>query len=211
MKLVSILCTDQNHPVNSWLHRWANANSSIAAVGIFQDYHELKGGEYLFLVSCHQIIKKPIRDLFQHTLVLHASALPRGRGMSPHVWDVLSGSQKLTLTLLNAEDALDSGDIWRQTQIPLKGNEVFSEINELLFQAEVELMTWALLNCDSVSPHPQSGEASFFRKRTPEDSRIDPSSTIEDCFDLLRIADPDRYPAFFEHRGRRFHIQIDPV
>lgn len=211
MKSVSILCTDQNHPVNPWLNRWANTNSSIATVGIFRDYRELKGGEYLFLVSCHQIIKRPIRDLFQHTLVLHASALPRGRGMSPHVWDVLSGSQKLTLTLLNAEDALDSGDIWRQTQIHLKGNEVFSEINELLFEAEMELMTWALLNCDSVSPHPQSGEASFFRKRTPEDSRIDPSSTIEDCFDLLRIADPDRYPAFFEHRGRRFHIQIDPV
>lgn len=211
MKSINILCTDPNHPVNPWLEQWAKEISPIADVEIFRDHHDLGGGDYLFLVSCHQIIKKPTRDLFRHTLVLHASALPHGRGMSPHVWEVLSGSLQLTVTLLNAVDELDSGDIWHQLNIPLKGNEIYSEVNELLFDAELQLMTWAVLNCDSASPHVQSGAPSFFRKRTPEDSRIDPSSSIEDCFDLLRIVDPDRYPAFFEHRGRRFRIRIDPI
>lgn len=211
MKSISILCTDPSHPVNPWLDRWVIKTSSMADVSVFRDYRDLRGGDYLFLVSCQQIIRRSTRDLFRRTLVLHASALPYGRGMSPHVWEVLSGSSQLTVTLFNAEDILDSGDIWHQVHIPLKGNEIYSEINELLFDAELQLMTWALLNCDSASPHAQSGEPSFFRKRTPEDSRIDPSTSIEDCFDLLRIADPDRYPAFFEHRGRRFRIRIEPV
>jgi methionyl-tRNA formyltransferase len=34
---------------------------------------------------------------------------------------------------------------------------------------------------------------------------------LGEAFDLLRVADPERYPAFFEHRGRTYRIRIDPL
>ncbi len=213
MQLVSILCTDPRHPVNESLESWARsqAEQSLASVKIARDAQELDGGDFLFLVSCHQIIRKPVRDLFRHTLVLHASALPNGRGMSPHIWQILEGAKSITLTMLNAEDELDSGDIWRQRVIYFDGTELFDEINDIIFAAEIELMSWAVTHCDESEPRPQSGQSSYYRKRSPVDSQIDPQRPLAESFELLRIADPDRYPAFFDFRGQRYRIRIEKV
>lgn len=208
MLTISILCTDPGHPVNAWLHRWADEQTGHR-VSIHRDRRELAGGDFLFLVSCHQMIGKPLRDLYRHTLVLHASALPKGRGMSPHIWQILEGADRLWVTLLNAEDALDSGDIWHQVEVRFDGTELHDEINAKLFPAELELMSWALAHCDSATPRMQSGEPNQYRKRTPADSAIDPARPLVESFDLLRVADPERYPAYFEHRGCRYRIRID--
>lgn len=212
MKKVSILCTDSAHPVNAYLEQWAvQHRGPQISIDIRRDWRELDGGDFLFLVSCHQIIRKPIRDLFRRTLVLHASDLPRGRGMSPHIWQILQGQDRLVVTLLNAEDELDSGDIWHQELVRFDGTELHEEIHDRLFKAELTLMTWALEHCDSSTPRQQSGEPTFFRKRSPEDSRIDPSRPLAESFDLLRVADPLRYPAFFEFRGCRYRLRIDKL
>lgn len=211
MTTVSILCTDPKHGVNAWLERWVAAVAPQVEVRICRDWRELTGGDVLFLVSCHQIIGASVRALFKHTLVLHASALPAGRGMSPHIWQILAGCQQLTMTLLEAEDALDTGRIWHQLDVPIPDTAVCGEINALIFDAEIALMDWALAHRDTVAPREQAGEPSLYRKRVPADSRIDPLRPLADSFDLLRVADPDRYPAFFEHRGRTYRLRIDPL
>jgi methionyl-tRNA formyltransferase len=209
MKSVSILCTDPAHPVNARLVEWAAARGNDVSAQIFRSSKELVGGDLLLLVSCHEIIRAPTRSLFRHTLVLHASALPEGRGMSPHVWQILRGQTRLLVTLLEAEDELDSGDIWHQIEVVLDGTELHDEINAKLFDAETDLMTWALAHSDHVVPRKQVGSPTFFRRRTPADSEIDPTKPLVDCFDQLRVADPDRYPAYFRHRGCTYRIRIE--
>jgi methionyl-tRNA formyltransferase len=211
MHAVSILCTDPQHPVNAWLEDWSRRESGRCRIEIQREWHDLAGGDFLFLVSCHQIIGKEVRDRYRYTLVLHASALPQGRGMSPHIWQILEGRDRITLTLLNAEDGLDSGDIWHQLDMMFDGTELHDEINRKLFDAEVELMTWALDHCDSERPRPQSGEGNLYRRRRPQDSRIDPAHSIEQVFDMLRVADPLRYPAFFDLRGQRYTISLNKI
>jgi len=209
MSKVSILCTDATHPVNPWLARWASRHGGKIQVSIHRDTGELKGGDFLFLVSCQQIVGRDVRGKYRHTLVLHASDLPRGRGMSPHIWQVLEGASRIVVTLLNAEDSVDSGDIWHQVEFSLAGTELHDEINARLFKAELELMDWALASCDRASPRPQAGTPSSYRKRTPADSAIDPTRPLAESFDLLRVADPDRYPAYFEYRGQKYRIRIE--
>lgn len=209
MHRVSILCSDPAHPVNEALSAWAISRAASAQVEILRRAAELRGGDFLFLVSCHEILPRRIRDLYRHTLVLHASDLPRGRGMSPHVWQILEGADVIKVTLLAAEDGLDTGDIWHQLEIVFDGTELCDEINRKIFDAELALMTWALDHSQSVEPRAQHGEPTYYRRRVPEDSRVDPTNTIEQAFNLLRVADPDRYPAFFVLRGRRFRIRID--
>ncbi len=209
---VSILCTDPRHPVNPRLQAWAQAMAGRAEVSLLRRADELQGGELLFLVSCHQIIGAPVRDRFRHTLVLHASALPQGRGMSPHVWQILAGARQITLTLLEAVDALDQGRIWHQTTLELDGTELHDQIHARLFDAELRLMDWAVAHLGrdlQVQPRPQQGEPSFYRRRTPEDSRVDPERPLAEAFDLLRVADPERYPAFFDYRGQRYTLRIE--
>jgi hypothetical protein len=57
----------------------------------------------------------------------------------------------------------------------------------------------------------QTGPESHYRWRKPEDSRLDPNKTIAEQFNLLRVVDNERYPAFFEWKGRKFKIKISPA
>lgn len=209
MPAVTILVTDDRHPIRPWLKRWADQHRGDADIRIVGSSTEATGGDILFLVSCQEIIKEPVRGGYAHTLVLHASDLPRGKGMSPHVWQILEGSTELVVTLLEAADALDAGDIWHQLRIPVSRTALHDEINAALFQAELDLMTWALENHRSVEPRAQVGPGTYYRRRRPEDSRLTLDTSLGEAFNLLRIADPERYPAFVEVDGVRFKITIE--
>lgn len=154
------------------------------------------------------MIKELTRTHFQHTLVLHASDLPQGKGWSPHVWSVVDSADQITLSLLEAEDLVDSGRIWQKETIELSGNELFDEINEKLFAAEIKLIEYALEN--NVKPQEQCPEQStYYKKRTPKDSEIDINASLESQFNLLRVCDPDRFPAFLERNGIRDTLKIE--
>ncbi len=206
---ISILCSDVHHPISPSLVRWADLNRVAHEVEVVRGKDALGGGDILFLISCHEVIGKDLRALYKATLVIHASDLPLGRGWSPHIWQVLEKKQLIKVTLLEAADVVDSGAIWTQVDFRLEEHETFSEINAKLFEAELALMDYAILNLGNVEPRPQDGRApTNYRKRTPADSRIDPQLSIADQFDLLRVADPERFPAFFELHGQRYLIHI---
>ncbi len=206
---ISIVCSDVEHPIYPWLERWASQQRVAHKVEIAQAKRELSGGDILFLISCHEMIQSDVRSMYKTTLVIHASDLPLGRGWSPHIWQILEKQHLIKVTLLEAEDSLDSGAIWNQTSFQLEGHETFDEINNLLFQAELELMDFAVSQFGSVKPRMQDGRTpSSYPKRTPGDSQLDPSKSLADQFDLLRVADPVRFPAFFELHGHRYFIQI---
>ena len=209
MPTVTILCSDLQHPIYPHLRRWAALHADQAEVQIVQRSTEVPGGDILFLVSCHEIIKAPVRGRYRHTLVIHASNLPEGRGMSPHVWQILEGRTEVVVTLLEAVDALDAGDIWHQETMRIPRTALHDEIHATLFETELRLMTWALQHHATVQPRAQSGSGSFYRKRNPGDSQIALCTPIGEAFNLLRIADPQRYPAFIEVDGVRFKILIE--
>lgn len=206
---VSILCSDSQHPISASLADWMARNKLEHQVELVRAKAQLSGGDILFLISCHELIQADVRGLYNATLVIHASDLPLGRGWSPHIWQVLEKKSNIKVTLLEAADVVDSGDIWSQTDFELEGHETFDEINSKLFAAEIRLMDFAVENFGKISPRRQDGPApTMYRKRTPMDSRIDPALSLAEQFDLLRVADPSRFPAFFDLGGHRYFIQI---
>ena len=208
---ISILCSDPNHPVVRRLEEWASEmNLCGHSVSLFRDKNELPGGDILFLVSCSQFIRDEERKKYKAALVLHASDLPKGRGWSPYIWAVLNGDDQITVSLLEAGETVDSGAIWLKTKFELEGHELLPEINAKLFDAEIHLMKQAVKQFERISPVLQSGVlGTYMPKRTPEDSRLDPNKTIAEQFDLLRVVDSQRYPAFFDYRGKRYLIKIE--
>ena len=208
---ISILCTDSNHPVVNRLREWTDEMAGKGhVVSLVFDRAELKGGDILFLVSCSQMIRDAERDKYKTTLVLHASDLPKGRGWSPHIWSILSGENLITISLLEAAEPVDSGAIWLKTTFDLEGHELLEEINKKLFAAELHLMTQAVKQFGNIIPIQQIGDpGEYMRKRTPADSRIDPNTSISEQFNLLRVVDSQRYPAFFDYQGVHYLIKIE--
>ena len=208
---ITLLCSDIRHPIYPRLEEWKQRHDPDHDIEIVSRRDDATGGDILFLISCHEIIGTNVRQRYVHVLVIHASDLPERRGWSPHVWTILAGESELTVSLLEAEDQVDSGDVWTKVKIHLNGTEVCPEINQLLFDAELELMDWAIANHSQVRPQEQdASRATYVPRRKPEDSRIDPDRSIGEQFDLLRAADRDRYPAFLDYRGRRFKVILEP-
>ncbi len=210
---ISLLCSDPDHPINFHLKLWMNRNKKNNDIELVQKKSELKGGELLFLISCSEIVSEIERSKYKASLVLHASDLPIGRGWSPHVWELLGGADTITLSLLEAEDKVDSGRIWKKLQIAIPKHSLWDEIDDLLFKAEIDLLDYAVDNLDLCEPTPQSAnrQPTYYPRRTPKDSRLDVHKTIAEQFDLLRVCNPNRFPAYFEHLGNRYILKIEKL
>ena len=206
---VSVLCSSEDHPAFPILQEWCERTAGRHTVELVNTSRELSGGDIMFLIACHEIVGRDIREKYRSCLVAHASDVPEGRGWSPHIWQILEGRETITVTLMDAGDVVDSGAIWKQTELRFAGHELYDEINRALYDAVIDLMDFAIGAIDDICPVPQRDtEPTYYKRRTPEDSRVDPGRSIAVQFDLLRVADPDRYPAFFDFRGHRYEIRL---
>lgn len=210
---IDIMCSDPEHPVNLALQTWVTAQHMQHDIAIVQDRTRLRGGDILFLVSCAQIISSTTRQMYNHVMVLHASDLPKGRGWSPQVWAILEGATELVVSLLAAEDRVDTGDIWAQRSVKIPKGALFDDINKALFSAETQLLSdgIALVQAGN-APSPQRNEAAtYYERRTPQDSQLNPNQSLKVLFNQIRVADPKRYPAYFEIHGQTYTIELKKV
>lgn len=211
---VTLLCTSRDHPVNDWLLEWKEKQKWQHNIAICHDIRDLPGGDVLFLISCSQIIDVFTREKYRHTLVLHASDLPHGRGWSPYIWALLEGAEAITVSLLQAEDCVDTGAIWAKRTFRVPPHALHNEIHCLLFNTELALMDEGLTLISSGAypdPQPQHISPTYYRRRTPADSEVDPSQSLRDLFPTIRLMDPQRYPAFFHLHGHTYTIELKKV
>lgn len=205
---IDVVCTDPAHAMLPHLQGWAGAARRKGHdAAVIHDLADLRSGDLLLLAACHDIVPAQTRARYRHALVTHASDLPQGRGWSPLAWTVASGENEITVSLVEAEDKVDAGAIWAKARVTLEGHELNAEINARVYAALIELLDHAVDHADAPSPQPQGREGeSYWRRRTPEDSRLDPDKSIASQFDLVRACDPERYPAFFDLRGHRYEL-----
>ncbi len=208
---ITLLCSDPFHPINPYLLSWAETQAGQHEIQIIRKASQLQGGDILFLISCVEIIKLSERIKFKNVLLIHASDLPKGRGWSPHIWELIQGAELITLSLLEAEDAVDSGMIWKKISIKIPKHALWDEINHILFSAEIQLIQDAIRNFGKIKPTAQLGTEyeSYYPKRSPNDSRIDPFRSIADQFDQIRVCDPNRFPAYFDLLGQRYILKLE--
>lgn len=210
---ISILCSSKNHPINDYLKKWIAANNSLHEISLIRKKSQLEGGDFLFLISCNEIIKITDRDKFKFSLIIHASDLPKGRGWNPHIWEIINGGEFITVTLLEAEDKVDSGKVWKKQVVRISKDVLYDEINERLFNAELALMTYAIESYENITASEQLRgiEPTYYRLRNPQDSQIDPDLSISEQFNLIRVCDPNRFPAFFELNGCVYKLKIEKI
>lgn len=202
-----ILCDSKNHPIINYINHAIN-NEGINAT-LVTSIKELTTGDFLFLLSCNTILSNETLDKYKYVLVLHASDLPKGRGWSPHVWQIINGESSIVVSLLEATEHLDTGDIWLQQTIEIDETDIYDNINDKLFKAEIQLIQKAINSFSEITPFTQLGASTYYRKRKPEDSEINIRASLESQFDLLRVCDPDRFPAFMYIHGQRYTLKLE--
>lgn len=168
-------------------------------------------GDCALFLNCQAIIRPELLARNRRNIVVHASALPKGRGWSPAIWRILEGSNEITLTLFEAVERVDAGPIYLQKTIYLDGHELLGQIRERLGTAINELVMDFVKDFSSIVPSPQIGDATYYRKRLPEDSELDPNKTIAEQFNLLRVVDNEKYPAFFRWCGHTYTLKIEEL
>lgn len=171
---------------------------------------DAEAADFCFCLGLGQLVPTQVRERFLHTLVVHESDLPRGRGWSPMTWQVLEGAERIPVTLLEAVDAVDAGPIYLQEYFELEGHELVDELRTLQGECTRRLCRRFV----DEYPEPvrearqQVGEPSWYPRRGPADSALDPEQPLGTQFDSLRVADNERYPAFFEWRGHRYKVAV---
>lgn len=210
-EIVHVLLSDHSHPVCRHLKEWV-ADRGGESTKLLSRGSECTGGDFLFLISCHEIIPKKIRSSYRFCLVSHASDLPQGRGWSPHVWQILEGRREIVVSLIEAESGVDTGDIWLQVVVDVEPTALFKEICNTISKAQVTLIDRAVKEFEDITPRRQrSKKATYYPRRSPSDSQLDPCKSIADQFDLIRVSDPVRYPAFFEYRGQKYKVLLEKL
>ncbi len=203
--------SDQDSWLNDYLPRllldWLGHGHAVRWVHRPDD---LVAADICFLLGCGQMLQPEQLGLHRHNLVVHESDLPHGRGWSPLTWQVLEGADHIPVTLFEAQRELDSGPIYLQTRIDLEGTELVDELRTKQAAATMNLCRTWVENYPSVVEQavPQRGEGTSYPRRTPKDSELDPNRSLADQFNLLRVVDKQRYPAYFSLFGKRYLISI---
>jgi len=177
------------------------------------DAEVLPEGDMCFYLSYGKIVNASLLARNKNNLVVHESDLPKGRGWSPLTWQVLEGADSIPVTLFEAAEEVDSGPIYLQETIDLHGNELVEELRDLqaastihLCRGFVEDYPYALNKARM-----QNGDPTYYCRRYPADSQLNPDQTIREQFNLFRVADNLRYPVWFDLDGSKYRLKIDKL
>jgi len=169
-----------------------------------------KSYDIVFILSYHKIIPIEILKKNRHNIVIHASALPKGKGWAPMFWQIIENNNKIPFTMFEASSGVDNGDIYMQETLYLTGYE----LNESLRDKQANFIINMCLKFlhkyeDYKITQEQKGVESFYPKRKAKDSELDINKTIKEQFNLLRIVNNDDYPAFFKIDGHEYILKIE--
>ena len=170
----------------------------------------LSSADFCFYLSFSKVVSKSSLNLFRHNVVVHSSDLPEGRGWSPLTWQILEGKSEIPTVLFEASEIVDSGKIYLKQTIKFEGHELIDEMRD----AQGRLIVTMVKNFVGGYPESlvkgieQSGKGSYYPRRRPVDSKVDPDLSLRQVFRQLRVADNESYPAFFELNGYKYELRI---
>ncbi len=168
-------------------------------------------GDILFILGFFKIVPASVLRRNRTNLVVHESALPKGRGWSPVSWLVLEGARTIPLTLFEAVERVDAGKIYLRDKVKLRGDELLSEIQAKVAEKMMRLCERFVARYPGILKRgvAQRGRATYYPRRNPEDSRLDPAKSIARQFNLLRTVQNEVYPAYFKLRGFTYVLKIE--
>jgi methionyl-tRNA formyltransferase len=177
-------------------------------VHFYQQHNDVGSGDILFILSCDCIVSTTVLQKHSHNIVIHPSDLPHGRGFSPLTWQIIEGKSDIPITLFEAVEKVDAGPIYFKDIMRFEGHELNDELKAAQGKKTIELALRFVDAYPHVTSQEQTGQGSWYARRRRKDSEIDVNKTLAEQFNLLRVVDNERYPAFFVRNGSTYVIKI---
>lgn len=197
---------------NNWIKKYFKKNQFISnkKFKFIFIYNEklINNFDILFIINYTKIIDQNILKLNKLNLLIHESDLPKGKGFAPVQWQILNNKSKITVKLIEATQKVDSGDIYGETKFTVNKTDLNDDIREQQANATIKLISNFLKKYPKTKKKKQKGKESFYLRRTKKDSELNPNKTILDNFNLMRICDNEKYPAFFRYKNEIFYLNI---
>lgn len=131
------------------------------------------------LVAYGRIIPQRVIDIFPKGIInLHPSLLPKYRGPTPIESAIENGDPTTGVSLMRLAAGMDTGPIYAQTLLTLKGNETKFDVYESLSRLGAKLLFDSLPSIinGSLRPYPQNeSHATYSRLLSKQDSLLDPT------------------------------------
>jgi methionyl-tRNA formyltransferase len=197
---------------NQWFIPYAQKlNKNIVNSDLYFNHGDMKESyDIVFILSYHNLIKNEYLKKNKHNIVIHASALPKGKGWAPMFWQILEDKECIPFTMFEVNEGVDSGDIYIQEDLKLTGYELNNELREKQANHILDMCLKFINNYTRYkTATKQSGIETFYKKRGAKDSELDISKSIDEQFNLLRIVDNENYPAFFYKDGKKYILKIE--
>jgi len=174
------------------------------------DANLIAATDLVFFLGYNKIVSVNILKRAKHNLVAHASDLPVGKGWSPFVWQILEGKNEIPVVLFEAEEKVDSGVVYIRDSVCFNGDELLDEIRRDIGNKIVEMCVSFVKQYPDIlkSGNKQIGQETYCRRRKADDSELNINKTIAEQFNLLRVVDRHRCPAFFYYLGKKYKIVI---
>jgi methionyl-tRNA formyltransferase len=172
---------------------------------------DMNEGEICFIISFNRLLTQDHLVRHKHNIVIHESDLPKGKGMSPLSWQILEGKNKIPITLFEAAQSVDAGEIYLQDYLVFEGHELVDELRHKQAMKTFEMCLEFVKKYPNIASEgkKQVGQSTYYDCRTPADSKLDIDKTIRNQFNLLRIVDNNNYPAFFDMGDYRYVLKIE--
>ena len=157
------------------------------------------GAELGVVVAYGRIIKPDILAALP-MVNIHFSLLPRWRGAAPVERAILAGDQVTGVCLMDVEEGLDTGPVYRRREVAIGPGETAAQLTARLAGTGAELLVEALAE-GLGDPEPQEGEPTYAAKIEPDDLRLDWSRPAGELHRVVRVG-----RAWTTWRGRRLLV-----
>jgi methionyl-tRNA formyltransferase len=200
---------------NNWIEPFIINSGLLSSrreyeIRISHDCNAIKNQDIVFILGYTNILNEDFLKSNRLNLVIHESALPKGKGFSPVQWQILEGANSIPVCLIEASSVVDSGDILHTYTLRLSGTELYHEIREKQAEATINVISDFLTIYPNFSRQKQIGIESIYRRRTIDDVELDINKSIKQQFNLMRIANNEEWPSFFFIEGKKYILKIYP-
>ena len=108
---IALLTTDSNWSLPFAYDLQKKLESKNINAKVFLDHKKIsKDYPVVIMLSYGKIVEEQYLKEHTHNLIIHASDLPKGRGWSPYIWQIIEGCNEIIVTLFEAAPKVDAGD-----------------------------------------------------------------------------------------------------
>jgi methionyl-tRNA formyltransferase len=143
------------------------------------------GAELGVVVAYGRIIKPDVLAAVP-MVNIHFSLLPRWRGAAPVERAILAGDEVTGVCLMEVEEGLDTGGVYRRREVPIEAGETARQLTARLAGVGAELLVEALAE-GLGAPVPQEGEVTYAEKIGVEDLHLDWTREARELHRVVRV------------------------